>query len=727
MNAADLFPAAESDAEELTTLRSELADIIDQGHEVWDRQRQAQRVRFNQWDGQSADGRKHADDLGTDALPFEGASDARVPLLDGVINEKVALARTAFFRAQLQATPIEPGDAPDAAAVTILLKHLRDVKMRDELEVEVELSAQYMYGDDPGACVVATDWLRDSRLVRRVITFDECAGMYATGLRTPSEVDFSQLDQSLLEDFLDLATNPLRGVEFVAWLASAFPTVSERLLKTAAKALRTSGEAELAVPEVRQSRPTVTTLRLWDEIFFPLGTTDLQRARHIHRREWLSETELRERVATMGWSKEEVEEVIEKGQGQTLADGQWLTTRDRTSAVSPTVSAGSDRLINERANLFEIWWSYERRTDEMGIAGIWCMVWNCACTESFLRTELHAGPDGFYPFDLGTRERLGRQVTDSRGLTNPLSTLQAEVKVQHDARSNHTQLLASPPRKQRLLAGTLEVILGPNASIPVQRMDDFEMIQMPAFTSQSVEMERTVKEELADYAGRMAPGVDPNRVALFQQADAEAVFRLWRSVFRKILSLCGQFYTPAEIERIVGAPLDVAKLAAGYDIAIEIDARDLNMDYAMKKLDAYTKLVGLDAAGVIGRTSLVEWGAASFDPILAKRTLQPMEQVTQKTIDEEQNNVAKMAVGLEPHMPEQGITNPQLRLQAIQQSIEQSPQLMQQMQQSEQFKALVENRAKFLQQQLTQEKNKTIGRLGTAPLQGGPGGMLGGA
>ena len=34
------------------------------------------------------------------------------------------------------------------------------------------------------------------------------------------------------------------------------------------------------------------------------------------------------------------------------------------------------------------------------------------------------------------------------------------------------------------------------------------------------------------------------------------------------------------------------------------------------------------------------------------------------------------------------------------------------------FRALVENRQKYLMQHVAQEQNKTIGRLGTAPLQG---------
>ena len=76
-----------------------------------------------------------------------------------------------------------------------------------------------------------------------------------------------------------------------------------------------------------------------------------------------------------------------------------------------------------------------------------------------------------------------------------------------------------------------------------------------------------------------------------------------------------------------------------------------------------------------------------------------------------------MAVGVEPEMPEQGI-NASLRLQTMQQHIQQSQKLSQLYQGDELFRALVENRQKYLMQQAAQEQNKTIGRLGTAPLQG---------
>ena len=76
----------------------------------------ARNVRFCEWSGQSPDGRKHGDDLGVEAMPFEGAADSRIPLADGIINDKVALSVQAFFRSQVQAVPIETSDGPRAAA-----------------------------------------------------------------------------------------------------------------------------------------------------------------------------------------------------------------------------------------------------------------------------------------------------------------------------------------------------------------------------------------------------------------------------------------------------------------------------------------------------------------------------------------------------------------------------------------------------------------------------------
>ncbi len=703
--------------EEVCDARKDLEQIVFDCGEVHARQNSAWNTRFNVWDGQTDDGRKHSQD-GEIPTPFDGSSDARIPLLDGVINDKVALSKQAFWRAEVQASPIETSDTAQAASVSTLLRWLRRVPMRRELVSEIELAAQYMFGDDPGLAIVAVDWLQDTKLVRTPLSFDDLAAMYATGATTPAEADPERMEPEMLADFIDLMMNAERAAEAQAWLATAFPSVSRSQLRRLIRELRKDGAADLPVPKIRANRPTVTTLRYGHDVFFPVGTADIQRARRIHRVEWLNEEELNERVTTQGWGSDEVDEVLKRGRGQTIAQETSRGTR-----TAPMSFSGQGLTVDETQNLFEIVWSYERRADEMGIAGIYCIVWNSALKDGWLWAGLCDFDHGEYPFVIGTRERLGRQVTDSRGLNKPLATHQQEIKVQRDARSNNTQMIASPPMKRKLMAGAAELILGPNSDVAVQKMDDFELVPMPPLTEASLEMEKTTRDEANHYAGILTPDGDPNRIFMLTQAEADNFNALWCGVFEQVVALCQQFYSPTELALITGGddkPLGLGPddIAGRWNIALEIDARDLNMEFVIKKLDTYGKLLALDPQGVIDRTQPPAWGAAALFPGMASRMIQPMAKVTQKLIDEEEGNVAKMALGMEPRMPEDGIDAPQTRLQAMQAAVAKSPRLAQQWAADEMFRALLENRQKFLMQQYTQQSiNPTVGRLGTNPIQ----------
>lgn len=718
------------DADDLKELKTDLETIIADGTEVWQRQDRAQRVRFNIWEGQSEDGRKHAEDLGKDPRPFDGCADTRVPMIDGIIGDDVDLVQLAFFRGQLQGVGVESGDAAQAQNTNTLLKWLRDSEMRDELAVEVELAAQYLFGDDPGVVVLGIRWARDTMLKRLPVTFDDLAGMYATGAATPQEVDPSQLEPELLGDFQDLATNPLREREFVAWLEQLMPMATDKAVKRAMRELRKEGQTVLPIPQIRENRPSLRALKLFDEVFFPIGTVDLQRTRSIHEREWLTETELRERVLTLRWDSDVVEDIIEKGRGQTMINGPWQNTQQANLNLS---LSGAGRMVNERDHLFEIWWSYSRRADDMGVADIHCTVWNCAVLDRPLTDEPCDYPDGEYPYVYRTRERLGRQITDSRGTTVALATHQYEVKLQRDARSNFTSMAASPPKKVKMSRGAWDLTIGPDAEIPVNRMDDFEWAPLPNQLPQaSIEMERTTKDEADAYVGRMVDGVDPNRVSAKLQAKANNFLALMRAAFRKVLVFCQHYYTAADLARVTGddrspAALTPEKVSGKFDVIIEIDARDLNMEFAMKKLEAFTKLKQLDVDGRLGTDGLIEWGAQGIDPILARHSLRPLETVRAQEMKDEQGNVAKMVLGIEPDMPTEGI-NPQNRMQVMMQTIQQSEKLTQAIQRDEGFRALVENRQKYLQQQINQQQNKIIGRTGTMPMQNvtGSAGMLGG-
>lgn len=710
----------DDDGDEFCELKCELEAMVGDFTAVWQRQQEARALRFNEWDGQSPDGRKYSDVLGEEALPFNGASDARVPLLDGVIQDAKDTAQLLFFRASVQGVPVEPNDTQRAANISTLVRWLRDREMRAELEDEVELAAECLWADDPGLAIVEVSWLRDTNLVRKPLSLEDLAGLYATGETNPDLVapDDPRLEPEMLGDFADLATNPVREPEFLAWLGTVYPLVANSALRKAMRDLKKTGSAELPVPEIRENRPSVTTLRYGEDIFFPIGTANIQSARSIHRREWVNEEVLRERAFTLGWDAAEVEEIIEKGRGQSAIAG---TLGHNTPRRGNTFS-GPGLAVNEEEHLYEIWWSYSRRADELGVMGVYCTIWNVAC-ENPLKNELRRNRHGKYPFVARPRERTSRQLTESRGLTRPLATHQTEIKVQRDARSNFTQLVASPPYKQRMDRGAFDLIVAPNAAVPVMKSDDVEWFAPPGQLPQtSIEMERTTKHEVDEYVGRATADQDPNRIAVKQQRAGDRFFALWREVFLMVLSDCGDFYSPEELARVTGvngqpAGVTPEDLQGRMDIILEIDARDLNLEYAMKKLDAFAKVATLDPAGTLDRAPLAAWGAFTIDPILARQTVKPSGEVTQKEIDATKSAIAQMAVGIEPDMPVSGI-NPQLRMQVLMQTVSTSPQLAQMAQQPTPFQKLVENYRRYLQQQITQEQNKVVGRLGVTPMQG---------
>ena len=711
-----------SELDTFAELRGELEQIISDGTEVWKRQQAARDLRFNTWDGQSDDGRKYGDIIGEQALPFEGACDMRVPLLDGVIQDLKDTVHLLFFRSQVQALPVEPGDAPRAQGISTLLRWLRDREMRAELEDEVELAAEHMFADDPGLAIVEVCWDRDTNLERRTLTLEDLAGLYATGEMNPEDVapDDERLEPEMLGDFADMATNPVREPEFIAWLGEAYPLVTESALRRAVRDLKKTGTAELPVPVVRENKPSARALRYMEEVFFPLGTANIQRARSVHRREFVNQEELRERVFTLGWPASTVEQIIERGRGQTLAAGTLGQSMPRNGQAL----SGPGMAVNEEDHLFEIWWSYSRRADELGVMGVYCTVWNCSVPDEMLESKLRKNRHGKYPFVVRPRERTGRQLTESRGITRPLATHQTEIKVQRDARGNFIQMVASPMTKVRMDRGAFDLIVAPNAQVPVMREDDVTFMSPPGqLPSASMEMEKTTRHEVDEYVGRMTPDQDPNRVAGKQQRAGDRFFQLWREVFTMVLSDCRDYYSQAELERVTGltgepAGLKPEDLQGKWDILIEIDARDLNMEYAMKKLEALTRIMAVDSGGTLDRTPIAEWGAYTIDPVLARRSVRPAGEVTQKEIDSTKNAVAQMALGIEPDMPVQGI-NAQLRMQVLMQTVKGSPQLMQAYQQGGPFAELLMNYQKYLTQQLTQENNKLVGRVGTAPLQGG--------
>ena len=95
------------------------------------RANKADKARYTRWDGQAADGRKHRETLGEEALPWEGAMDARIPLVDEVIQDLTAAVCAAATRAQVKAVPAAAANEAKAQAVAKVVNHFRRTNRRE--------------------------------------------------------------------------------------------------------------------------------------------------------------------------------------------------------------------------------------------------------------------------------------------------------------------------------------------------------------------------------------------------------------------------------------------------------------------------------------------------------------------------------------------------------------------------------------------------------------------
>ena len=95
--------ARASDTPDVRELAKEYNRSLNEGYSL-ERVAELDDVRFTRWASQSDDGKKHDVNMkeGTQAFPWDGASDTRIPLADSIINDTVDILSTAFSRATLK-------------------------------------------------------------------------------------------------------------------------------------------------------------------------------------------------------------------------------------------------------------------------------------------------------------------------------------------------------------------------------------------------------------------------------------------------------------------------------------------------------------------------------------------------------------------------------------------------------------------------------------------------
>ena len=700
----DAVLASATDSPDIPALVTGLRSLISAHSDLYSRREDARRLRLCEWDGQTPDGRKRGEALGEEPFPYEGATDSRVRLADTVINERKALLVEAAMRSTPQVAGMESGDLERASRLRTLFLWLRDNALADELRRELTLAAEYLLADDPGAALVSVWWHRQLAWDRETLTLEQLTE------RILGTVPQEQRP-AMLTRLRDLAFDPAREEQAIESLATLYPQASRRQLKTALGRWRRGEAAELPKPYMREDRPKIVAHRVFDDVFFPVDEADPERWPWCYFREVYTEPELREKVHSEGWDAAWVDALLEKGKGKTFVT-EAMDDREVTANGRRGVPAAA--LDDSR---YEVWRAFVRSVDEDGFPGIWTTVFSPCLPDQFAKHEPSPFRHGRMPVVPFVREWLSRNIRDSRGISALIGTHQHEIKVQRDTRGDYAQLATTPPLLVHMRRAGVQLILAPGAQLPMQRQDDFAYLNPPPYPQASIEHERAVKAEVNDLVARGGPEADPARVALIQGAEVNAWLGSVREVWRQILQLCQQFMSPMQFSRITGGKQEAYVLGrediqGQFDLRLVYDVRDGDMEFLTTKLDFVGKLAGLDRNGAIDFGTIVRLGMQALDPYLADSAVRDTQAATQAEVKDEQVNLALMVAGVEPQMQEKG-QNHQLRMQVLQQAVQQSPVLQAALQQPESpFTKLVQRRMQHLQFMVQQSVNAQTGRVG---------------
>ena len=652
-------------------------------------------IRLARWDGQSDDGKKYSGNLreGQQAFPFEGASDVRCRLVDQTINELVVLLVSSWQLARLRVSGTEMGDASRAASIQTLAEWIVNNKLRADLLTEAELLGQYT--QQFGWSVAHIGWERRLGLRPVSIMLAELEQRGANGDALAYEA-VNSLKSTGTSDYSISSIMNLLGVN-----ASDARRVCDELM--------TAGTSTFEQEYSVSNAPVVAALKPFDEICFPPETLDLQDARVIFRRTFMTEVELREMVKTAEWDEEFVNEA-----SQTAGRSNWYT---EPNLIPSTTNIGNT--LERADHLIEIVYAYNR---QIGPNGIPCIYYTVFCPNAkedlYAKHEMLDYAHGMYPFVEYRRERLRRSIVECRGVPEIAYTDQQEIKAQHDSIRDRTAFETLPPIKVKKRLGTQNIIQ-PGGLLPVTTPDDYTFLSPPSGNpTLAFNLIDRVEQRNASYFGLYHAAIPPVKTQTTQQFMVNNWLSAWGKIYKQVISLSLQYMDGAEIERVVGMPivLQPQELSAMYDFNVSYNVRELDTDYVLEKLKAISSFViPMDAGGIIDRNKLTARFVEAISPEAAKDIVLDQASSSQRMYADVQNDITKMMAGMEAQYVENDPAA-KSKLQFVQDVMQKNQKAQMAAQQDPQFQALLQNYVKNLQMSVSQQQNKSIGRIGVTPM-----------
>lgn len=697
-----------TDTPDLEELRRQLQQAITEAGVYLDQYRFDFETRYCLWDGQSRDGRKWQDNIGTNhkVRPWDGASDVRTFTADEICNEQVDVMMSAFNRAQFQVTALRSDQLDWSTKITQLLQWYLRGGMAQELDREVEMAAQWrqMYG----LSVLGVWWRQEFRMVQAVITLQEMLQMAMQQMQQGNPLPLQSL------------ADPLQDERTVSEMVKRSPILDRSGAKKILRNLRSNGQAEVPRLTVTTNQPCWEALRAYLDVFFPTETSTLQRARWVQRRRLLTLPEIEFKVNSGEWDREWAQELATmRGKSYSMLNDYRDLPLRRTETM---LSVGSAIGLPNEAYC-EVWDGYYYGLDKKtGMPVMQHVVWSPLLEPNvFGRFEAFGYDHGQMPFVELVRERVERSLSDSRSIGEIAATHQRTIKTQTDADNDLAQLTTVPPLCVPMWRAGAEVPLGPAAQVPEKVPNELRWMSPPAQTGAGERARMNADMALGRYFGLMREGVDPRRTQAAQERLTGKFLREIGAACRQTLQLCQQYMSDVDAEMVVGAmrmPFHVSReeIQGEFNLMLHYDPTQLNPDLVVKKLEAFEKyILAFDNQGVVNRAKLAEMGARMLDPWMADALVGSPEAASQGEVEDEKQNLASIMAGVEPPMRPEG-QNYQLRLQTLLQEVKANPYLPARLAAQPDSAAMLDARLKHLAVMAEQFGiNKQIGRTGAAP------------
>ena len=628
---------------------------------------------------------------GDSAFPWDGASDTEVRLIEQCITTYVGLMMNALGSSNIRAYPTESSDIKKASIISSFLKFMRDSYIRD-FKGEAETAANNLL--EKGIAITYVDWEIKTR-------------------NHNEEFNLELLSQ-VAPELYEMLADESRDDETIAMMADQFEYIDIPLAKKALRELRDFGVASIPVAKKDVSRPFVETKFSDIDIVIPSYVTDVQRSPRVHMRSFLTPQEIENCVANKGWDADVAEELIEHYRGFDYA-GMSQTTYSslRSSQARGGSTYGMNGMVDSK-DLIEVIYTYRRLIDEKSNSeGIYLTVWNPRLTTGYLSNTLLSGYDQ-YPFVVTRLSNASKRIYDVNTFGDLLRGPQKAMKTLRDGWSDQMALAVAPPLLHPV--GRPPVQMGAGAWIGRRANETYEFMQIPESSGVASQLEKYIQQEAMDLVGlNEASQLSAQRQQFFINKFLSHCANVLKLAYKAFLV----FGPDEKFFRVTGYPNEMQIYRSPddeeIDVNISFDIQNQDPETMKTKLASILELARNSPSNTFNLQAAEQLVINSIDPSIADVIIQPQGEGQEEMLKNVTDDLAKIYAGIPVGARPNG---GEIAMQIIQEYTAQAG-IQKRMQEDQEFLANIQNYAAQYQQQVVQQRNAEIGRLGANPAQMG--------